>query len=491
MALERRRAAPFLFARATTAPLSGTSARQFVLVTRLVVDVTAILGGLLIAEAFQHRLSDGGLAHPLGPVAGFNVIVLAAWLAIGAMVGLYDSRKLINSVDECNLIMHAATGGTVAATFASVLLKVPTQRSWVVAVWTVYLASSMVGRMAHRQLLRAMRMSGGLVNRLLIVGGGKQGRELYETVSRGNRWLGFQVVGFVTDPAGEPPALPPGYPPVVGEVDGIRHIARVHAADAVLIAQGALGGTTAERVYRDLQGLPVDLHLTAGPLGVAANRVAVQRFGDLPVLGLRRVELSGWQQALKRLFDLVLVSGALVVLSPLLLVCAVAVRLSGPGPILFKQTRVGQHGREFTIHKFRSMVIDAEERLAELRERNEADGLLFKLADDPRVTRVGKFMRSWSLDELPQLFDVLRGDMSLVGPRPPLPSEVAQYDAWLRNRLRVKPGMTGMWQISGRHETSFDQYVRHDLFYVENWSLPLDLFIVLRTIPAVLRRSGV
>jgi lipopolysaccharide/colanic/teichoic acid biosynthesis glycosyltransferase len=136
-------------------------------------------------------------------------------------------------------------------------------------------------------------------------------------------------------------------------------------------------------------------------------------------------------------------------------------------------------------------VVDAEARLAELRERNEADGLLFKLADDPRVTRIGRFMRAWSLDELPQLFDVLRGDMSLVGPRPPLPGEVAQYDAWLRNRLRVKPGMTGMWQISGRHETSFEEYVRHDLFYVENWSLSLDLFIVLRTIPAVLRRSGV
>jgi exopolysaccharide biosynthesis polyprenyl glycosylphosphotransferase len=491
MALERRRAAPLLFPRAATMPLGGRTARQFVLSTRLVVDVAAILGGLLIAEAGQHRLSDGGLAHPLGPVAGFNVIVLLAWILIGAMLGLYDSRKLINSVDECKLILQAATGGTVAATFAAVLLKVPTQRSWVVVAWTACLVASLVGRMAHRRLLHNLRLSGGLVNRMLIVGGGAQARELYDTVSRGARWLGFRVVGFVTDSAGEPADLPPGHPPVVGDVDGIRHLARVHAADAVLIAQGALGGNTAERVYRDLQGLPVDLHLTAGPLGIAANRVAVQRFGDLPVLGLRRVELSGWQQALKRLFDVVMVSGALLVLSPLLLACALMVRLSGPGPILFKQTRVGQHGREFTIHKFRSMVVDAEARLAELRSRNEADGLLFKLAHDPRVTRVGKFLRAWSLDELPQLLDVLRGDMSLVGPRPPLPNEVAQYDAWLRNRLRVKPGMTGMWQISGRHETSFDEYVRHDLFYVENWSLALDLFIVLRTIPAVLRRSGV
>jgi exopolysaccharide biosynthesis polyprenyl glycosylphosphotransferase len=224
---------------------------------------------------------------------------------------------------------------------------------------------------------------------------------------------------------------------------------------------------------------------------VAASRVAVHRFGDLPVLSLRRVDLSGFQQTVKRAFDLVVAGVALAVLSPLLLACALAVRLSGPGPVLFSQLRIGRDGKPFTIHKFRSMVADAEDRLAELRDRNQADGLLFKLHDDPRVTRVGRFLRTWSLDELPQLLDVVRGDMSLVGPRPPLPSEVADYDDWLRNRLRVKPGLTGLWQVSGRHQSSFADYVRHDLFYVENWSLSLDLYIVLRTIPAVLGRSGV
>jgi exopolysaccharide biosynthesis polyprenyl glycosylphosphotransferase len=248
---------------------------------------------------------------------------------------------------------------------------------------------------------------------------------------------------------------------------------------------------TAERVYRDLQGLDVDLHLSTGLLGIAANRVAVQRFGDAPVLGLRRVELTGFQQTLKRGFDLVVGGMLLIACSPLMLACAAAVRLSSPGPALFQQVRVGQDGQEFTLHKFRSMVIDAERRLGGLRQRNEADGLLFKLRDDPRVTRVGRFLRAWSLDELPQLLDVLRGDMSLVGPRPPLPSEVAAYDAWVRNRLRVKPGLTGLWQVSGRHELSFQDYVRHDLFYVENWSLSMDLFILLKTMPAVLGRSGV
>src|SRR5207342_3180989 len=162
-----------------------------------------------------------------------------------------------------------------------------------------------------------------------------------------------------------------------------------------------------------------------GLLGVAATRVAVQRFGDAPVLGLRRVELGGVQQTVKRGFDILVAGLAVVVLAPLLLACALAVKLSGPGPVLFSQRRVGKDGQEFTIHKFRSMVADAEHRLSELRGRNEADGLLFKLHEDPRVTRVGRFLRAWSLDELPQLFDVVRGDMSLVGPRPPLPNEVA------------------------------------------------------------------
>jgi lipopolysaccharide/colanic/teichoic acid biosynthesis glycosyltransferase len=171
-------------------------------------------------------------------------------------------------------------------------------------------------------------------------------------------------------------------------------------------------------------------------------------------------------------------------------VCALAVRLSGPGPVLFRQERVGLGGRTFTMHKLRSMVTGAEHRRDELLAGNTADGPMFKCPSDPRVTRVGRLLRTWSLDELPQLLDVLRGDMSLVGPRPPLPDEVATYDGWTRNRLRVKPGMTGLWQVSGRHTLSFDDYVRYDLFYVENWSLGMDLFLILRTIPAVLARSG-
>jgi lipopolysaccharide/colanic/teichoic acid biosynthesis glycosyltransferase len=225
---------------------------------------------------------------------------------------------------------------------------------------------------------------------------------------------------------------------------------------------------------------------------VAASRVAVQRFDDIPVLGLRQVELTRWQQALKRAFDLIVASLLVVVVSPIMLACAVAVRLSGPGPVLFRQWRFGQDGTVFHVHKFRSMVPDAEDRQPALRAvGNDSDGPLFKLHRDPRVTSVGRILRAWSLDELPQLLDVLAGTMSLVGPRPFVTHEVDLTNPWARTRLRVKPGVTGLWQVAGRHRLPFDDLVRYDLFYVENWSLSMDLFVLLRTIPAVLRRSGV
>jgi exopolysaccharide biosynthesis polyprenyl glycosylphosphotransferase len=229
-------------------------------------------------------------------------------------------------------------------------------------------------------------------------------------------------------------------------------------------------------------------------LGVATSRVAVQRFDDVPVLGLRPAMLTRWQRSLKRVFDLIIASALLVILLPVLLACALAVRLAGPGPILFRQQRVGQDGRIFWLHKFRSMTNDAEERLPALLALNDADGPHFKLDNDPRITPVGRLLRASSLDELPQLLDVLRGHMSLVGPRPLQCAEAAAVESLAplaRLRLKVKPGISGLWQVSGRHKLTFDDRLHYDLYYVENWSLSMDLFIILRTMLTVLRRTGV
>jgi exopolysaccharide biosynthesis polyprenyl glycosylphosphotransferase len=465
--------------------------RRHVQACRLLGDIGALLLGLMVAQGIQQALlALGGPVQPLGPVAIFNTLAILIWLALFGNAGLYDPRRLVNAADEFKLVLQAVATGTVAATFAAFALKVPTQRSWVLAAWVGCTFAVLATRFAYRLILRAMRRSGRLVNRLLIVGAGREGRDLCRAVTRA-RWLGFQVVGFLDDT--RPPGLvAAGLPEVLGSSIDIREAVRVHGAHAVLVAGGSVATDTTERVYRDLQGLPVDLHLSTGVLGVAASRVAVQRFDDVPVLGLRRAELTRRQRVVKRAFDLVVAGLLVAALSPVLFACAIAVRLTSAGPVLFRQRRFGRNGAIFHIHKFRSMVADAEHRQPALRAiGNEADGPLFKLHRDPRITPVGRILRTWSLDELPQLFDVLRGHMSLVGPRPFVTHEVDLADAWARTRLRVKPGVTGLWQVAGRHRLPFDDLVRYDLFYVENWSLAMDLFVLLRTIPAVLFRSGV
>jgi exopolysaccharide biosynthesis polyprenyl glycosylphosphotransferase len=477
--------------RAERPGVAERDARQVVLLCRLLGDVGALLLGLMVAQGIQQALAAvRPSVAPLGSTGVFNTLAILLWLALFANAGLYDSRRLLNAIDEFKLILQAVATGTVAATFTAFVLKVATQRSWVLATWVGCTLAVLATRFAYRWLLRSMRRSGALVSRLLIVGAGREGRDLCRAVTRA-RHLGFQVVGFLDDTRPVGPAAA-GLPEVVGPTLDVRQAVRDRRANAVLVAGGSVATETAERVYRDLQELPVDFHLSTGVLGVAASRVAVQRFDDVPVLGLRRVELTRGQQALKRVFDLVVASVLVVVLSPVLLACSVAVRLSGPGPILFRQRRFGQDGTVFYVHKFRSMVPDAEYRQPALRAvGNEADGPLFKLHRDPRVTPVGRILRGWSLDELPQLLDVLAGTMSLVGPRPFVTHEVDLTDPWARTRLRVKPGVTGLWQVAGRHRLTFDDLVRYDLFYVENWSLSMDLFVLLRTIPAVLRRSGV
>jgi exopolysaccharide biosynthesis polyprenyl glycosylphosphotransferase len=218
--------------------------------------------------------------------------------------------------------------------------------------------------------------------------------------------------------------------------------------------------------------------------------VDVEAINGIPLIGVKQTTLKGWNLAVKRAFDLVLASLGTLLLAPLWGMVALAIRLDSPGPILFRQGRIGRDGKCFTFYKFRSMVQGAEAAADQLRTLNEASGPLFKIKDDPRCTRVGRFIRRTSIDELPQLINVLRGDMSLVGPRPGLPSEVAQYQEWHRRRLEIVPGMTGLWQVSGRSNLTFDEMVMLDIYYGENWSLGTDARILLRTVPQVLFGDG-
>jgi exopolysaccharide biosynthesis polyprenyl glycosylphosphotransferase len=258
----------------------------------------------------------------------------------------------------------------------------------------------------------------------------------------------------------------------------------------VFVAASAVTAADMKHVLKARRLDGVEIRVTANLPPTLATQVAIQSVGGLMALTVNALRLTRTQAIAKRAFDVALSTVGLLVLAPVFLVIASAIKLTSPGPVFFRQQRVGLQRRPFTLLKFRTMVADAELLLAGLLTRNEADGPLFKLRHDPRITRVGRWLRRYSLDELPQLWNVLCGDMSLVGPRPPLPSEVAHYEDWQLDRLEVRPGLTGLWQVSGRSDLSFDEYVRLDLFYIENWSLAYDLIMVIKTIPMLLKAKG-
>jgi exopolysaccharide biosynthesis polyprenyl glycosylphosphotransferase len=339
--------------------------------------------------------------------------------------------------------------------------------------------------MTVRHCFRVLRQNGALIRRVVLIGNNAEGRALFEMFEE-DPSLGYRVVGLVDD---EPDAAMQGMG-VVGTIDETFDVVRRARACGVIIAATAIDLAGTNRLVRELTEAGVHVELSSSLRDIASNRLTIRPLGRFPMVYVEPVRRNGWHPVAKRVFDIVLAGMSLVILAPVLLVTAVAIKLDSSGPVIFKQQRVGRDGRLFYVFKFRTMVADAEDRLAGLAHLNEADGPLFKLREDPRITRVGRFLRRRSIDELPQLVNVLRSEMSIVGPRPALPREVEFWDIELRSRLRVSPGITGMWQVHGRSETSFSEYQRLDLFYVDNWSLVTDLMIVLRTVPSVLRGKG-
>jgi exopolysaccharide biosynthesis polyprenyl glycosylphosphotransferase len=326
---------------------------------------------------------------------------------------------------------------------------------------------------------------GRLTLRTLVVGANLEAEHLAATLQ--TRELGFQPVGFVTGGHDE---LRLDDQRVLGPVGRLPELIRETGADCVFVASSAVTPADVAQVMKARRHERVEVRFTANLPAVLSSRLAPQTVGDVMALSVNVPQLTRVQAAAKRACDVAVAALGLLTLAPLLAAVAVAVKATSRGPVLFRQERVGLRGRPFTLVKFRTMVDGAELLLGGLLDRNEADGPLFKLRRDPRVTRVGAVLRRWSIDELPQLWNVLSGEMSLVGPRPPLPGEVERYEEWQRDRLEVRPGITGLWQVSGRSELSFDDYVRLDLFYVENWSVAYDLYILSKTLPLLVTARG-
>lgn len=461
-------------------------------VMKFFTDLVCIAGGFYLAAFLRFKTDLFGASDPVGDYRGILAASIPIWLILFAMSGMYEKAHTKSASDELRRIFNGVNMGLVALIMISFFLaERDFSRGFTAAAWASCMLTVSVGRITARRVVHLLRSRGKLCVPMLVVGLNEEARAIARTLNR-NKWIGFKPVGFVAangELEGREVTHIEGLP-VYGSAPDIAGAVDMSRASAVLVASSAVPEEKLARLYRDLQDHDVDVRVSAGLMSIAASRVAVEPLDGVPVLSLRKIQLARSQVMMKRTFDLVVGAVLMAILAPVMLIAAIAVKLSDRGPIFFRQTRVGQYGKEFKMIKFRTMVPNAHLMKVDLTTHNEADGLLFKITDDPRVTKIGAFLRRWYIDELPQVFNVIAGRMSLVGPRPPLPEEVARYDDWLRGRIKVKPGMTGLWQVNGRHQLSFADYVRYDLFYVQNWSVASDLHILWRTIPAVLSRSG-
>jgi exopolysaccharide biosynthesis polyprenyl glycosylphosphotransferase len=414
------------------------------------------------------------------------LVSLPIWLFVFTRYRLYWTRAIESRLSELHRVVNAVVVSVAAMATASVMLKLDVARAWLLLTLICVPVVVMVEREILRRHFRAMRKRGKILRRVVIAGTNADAEDVLDMFAT-RPWLGYDVVGFLSER--DDRASVKGVP-VLGRLAAAVDAIESSRASGAIIVTSSIGETQANRLARDLLDSGVRVELTSGLRDIAPERVTVHPIDSCPMLYLEPVHRNGWRARAKRSFDIVLAAFLVVLTAPILLFAALLVKLDSRGPILFFQVRVGKNGRAFRIAKLRTMVVGAEHMLDDLREMNEVDGPLFKIRDDPRLTRVGRSLRRFSIDELPQLWNVLRGEMSMVGPRPALPLEVARWNGDVHGRLRVKPGITGMWQVNGRNDATFDDYVRLDLYYVDNWSLLTDLAIIAKTVPTVISRRG-
>ncbi|MEH1167537.1 sugar transferase [Micromonospora sp. CPCC 205539] len=469
--------------------LARADERSYVRVL-VVLDTTVLILALLVG--YVARFGDD---EPTGSEIPYVLVapgLVLAWLISLKALGCYDDRVVGYGADEYRRVTTASLRLAGAIAIAGYIADVGVSRGFLGITFGVGTIGLVVARFAARKRLHRARSRGaGWSRKVLVVGDTAHVLELVHTLRR-EPYAGYQVVGAcIPDALLAPVAQRLGDVPVVGSFRGIPDAATAIGADTVAVtASGELTAARLRRLGWQLEGTGVDLVVAPALTDVAGPRIHTRPVAGLPLIHVEAPEFRGARKLVKGFVDRSASSLALALLFPLIVFISLAIKLDSRGPVLFRQVRVGRGGQEFGVFKFRTMVVNADALLAELAARNETDGLMFKMRDDPRVTRVGRLLRKWSLDELPQLVNVLLGQMSMVGPRPPLPSEVARYDGDVARRLLVKPGMTGLWQVSGRSDLSWEDGIRLDLYYVENWSLAADLTILWKTFGAVLNSRG-
>ncbi|WP_067242013.1 sugar transferase [Microbacterium resistens] len=399
-----------------------------------------------------------------------------------------DRHIVGQGADEYRRIVNATLAVFAVTVATAFFLGMNLSRAFVAVVFPLGLLLLLLSRWLWRQWLRGRQKAGQYLHRAVVIGEPSKVSVVAREIRRAKS-SGYEIVGVITDRARAGGVS--GFE-VLGDIANVESVLDEVRFDAlIIVGSDDLDPMTMRRLGHALSDRDIQLIMAPVLTDVAGPRLHTTPVAGLPLVHVDFPRLEGAQRFLKRTFDLIGSAILLVVLSPVFLATAIAIRVDGPGEIIYSQERIGRGGRTFGMRKFRSMVADADDQLASLLDLQGDGGTpLFKINDDPRITRVGRFLRRHSIDELPQLVNVLRGDMSLVGPRPQRATEVALYDDVAYRRLLVKPGMSGLWQVSGRSSLSWEETIRLDLYYVENWSLTQDLVILFRTVRAVIRPQG-
>lgn len=444
-------------------------------------DAAAILAGFLAVLCFSNYINVHGWA---------SVLVIVAFATFAGLwslrlQGLFLARISAVRVVEITRTARAMMILAAASLAFDRIVKMDLHVRYVVTASALSFVLVCVNRSGYRGWLRLAREQGQHCRTIAIIGTDDEAARLFDLFNTHGD-AGLAVAGVIGDPKlAATSGLRSAW---LGDIDKTEALVEYFDVSGVVISPSQIPASRLNEIVRNLHDAGRHVHIATGISGIDASRFRALPLAHEPLLYVEARSLSRIQIDVKRCFDIVMSAVALVILSPVLLAVAIAVRAGDGGPIIFTQRRVGQDGVTFDVLKFRTMAVDAEQRLSELGSSNERHGPLFKMEIDPRVTRVGRFLRSSSLDELPQLLNVLKGEMSLVGPRPALPSEVAQFSDELRMRENVLPGITGLWQVEARDNPSFEAYSRLDLFYVENWSITLDLIIILGTVEQIVLR---
>lgn len=446
-------------------------------------DVSAALLALWLADALRRVLPFGAFPDRVYLSPQVILLVVAIWSAVFYFWGAYERRRREERTVELRTVFLATTFALFTLAAAFYFFKVEDfSRLLFLYFYLLDLGLGLGARLLFRALQTRARPSEPAPRRALIIGADATARELAEQIAT---WPHYTLLGFIGDEA--EPAMPA---PVLGRLDDALRLIHRLDVDDVFISQIARGRAELADLILALRDSHVRVRLLPDLLELITVRTGIETLRGVPLITLREPAITGLNGVLKRILDVVGATLGLVLFSPLMLVIAILIKLDSPGPVLFAQMRAGQYGKPFRIYKFRTMVPDAEAQLEQLVDLDALPTPYFKLRNDPRVTRVGRWLRRTSLDELPQLWNVLTGSMSLVGPRPEVIRIAAKYSPTQRQRLLVKPGLTGAMQISGRADLSFDERTKLELDYIENYSIWRDLFILAKTIPAVLSGKG-